>query len=467
MRNVRGIAVVDIGKTNIKIVLFSAAGEVLAQRRLANIFHEGPPYRHLDVEPALTLCRSALPELDAILPIDVVVPCSHGATVAAVEANGNLSVPVMDYTEDPPGAIVADYAKIQPSFEEAGSPRLPIALMHGLQLYWQYRLLPEAFSATTAIVPWGQYIAYRLGGELVTEVSSISCQSHLVDVRNDTPSSFIRHMGWSHLFPRRAKAWEDIGALKPEYRGSGFRGRGRVLAGVHDSNANYLRYLAAGLKKFTLVSTGTWIIGFDTEATLADLNPEQDTVTNTNVFGQLVICFRFFGGFEYDAMTHAQPGGVPSLPLVQQMIDAKTFALPSFSDAGGPVPHTGNKGSVIGPQPTTADERATLASLYCALMVSQSLKAIKARRDVIIDGPFSTNHVFLTLLAALHPQQTILASDLRDGTTAGAACLGMMDDEQLPLIPLALTAQKAAKLVGLEGYAERWLELALGNAREP
>ena len=43
-----------------------------------------------------------------------------------------------------------------------------------------------------------------------------------------------------------AKAWETVGTLRSEFLGQGFRGRGAVLAGVHDSNANYLRYLAAG-----------------------------------------------------------------------------------------------------------------------------------------------------------------------------------------------------------------------------
>ena len=464
MRNVRGIAVVDIGKTNSKIALFSPSGEMLAQRKLANTLNSGPPYKFLNPEPALDLCREALPELDQIVPIDVVVPCSHGASITCVDMDGRLSVPVMDYTEEPPPDIVAAYRAIEPGFEESGTPHLPIALLQGLQLYMESRVLPEAFSNTAAIVPWAQYFAFRLGGELVTEISSMSCQSHLVDVRNDTPSSFIRHMGWQHLFPRRAKAWEEIGTLKPEYRGGNFRGRGSIVAGVHDSSANHLRYLAAGRTKFTLVSTGTWIIGFDSEATLADLNPEKDTVTNTSVLGKLVICFRFFGGYEYDALTAKLPGGIPRLELVEGILASDTFALPSFSDAGGPVPNTGNKGKIIGRIPETADERATLASLYCALMVSESLKAISARHDVIIDGPFSTNPVFLAALAALHPNQKILASDLRDGTTAGAACLGLMDSVELPFIDLHLTQCKPMIHAGFEAYANRWQQLAYASS---
>ena len=77
----RGIAVVDVGYTNTKIALFSPEGEVLAERKAQSRHVPGPPYLWIDPEPMVALCRSALPELDAILPIDAVVPTAHGAAI--------------------------------------------------------------------------------------------------------------------------------------------------------------------------------------------------------------------------------------------------------------------------------------------------------------------------------------------------------------------------------------------------
>ena len=71
----RGIAVVDAGATNTKVILFSAEGKPVAERKIASRHVEGPPYRHIDPEPMVAICRSALPELDRMLPIDAVVPC--------------------------------------------------------------------------------------------------------------------------------------------------------------------------------------------------------------------------------------------------------------------------------------------------------------------------------------------------------------------------------------------------------
>jgi sugar (pentulose or hexulose) kinase len=252
--------------------------------------------------------------------------------------------------------------------------------------------------------------------------------------------------------------------LRGEFLGSGFRGRGNVLAGVHDSNANYLRYLAGGQKKFTLLSTGTWIIGFDTETGLASLIEEKDTVSNTDVFGNRVGSGRFFGGREFEIVSGGASGDMASLAAVQDLIATATFALPSFSDGGGPVPRTGERGRIVGAPPRTPEQKASLASRYCALMVAECLAALGSKHDIIVDGPFSRTLVFLQVLAQLRQGQRVLASDLRDGTTAGAACLALMPDGVLPHVPLALTTIASQNLNNLGHYQAAWQKLAYENS---
>ena len=457
---IRGIAVVDAGKTTTKVNLFDSSGAFLAARKVAAVTNEGPPYRTIDTKPLIAFCEEALAELDAIQPIDVVVPSAHGAALALLAEDGSLTMPVMDYTSEPPPDIIAEYNKVAPPFEETFSPTLPLALTHGLQLYWQQQNWPDAFAKTTTVVPWIQYITFLLSGKRVTEIASMSCQSHLMDVRTNTLSSLVRSQGWSHLFPPMVKAWDAVGELTPRFKNQNFRGRGIVLAGVHDSNGNYLRYLAAGQKNFTLLSTGTWIIGFNSEAKLSSLDPRKDTVSNTDVFGRPIACCRFFGGREFEMLSEGAPGNAASLGTVESLIDQGTFARPSFTESGGPVPNVGGKGKIIGPYAKTPEERASLASLYCALMVCESLDAINSKNDVVVDGPFSDNKIFLQLLSQMRGNQNILSSDLRDGTTAGAACLALMPDGSLPHAPLSLRRSQASKLAGLQAYQIEWKKLA-------
>ena len=110
------------------------------------------------------------------------------------------------------------------------------------------------------------------------------------------------------------------------------------------------------------------------------------------------------------------------------------------------MPGTGGKGRIVGPPVETAEERSSIAALYCALMCDQSLDAIGSKARIIIDGPFAENPVFLAILAALRPAQPVFASDLRDGTTAGAAVLALMEGTgRLPQIALTLRAYRAGE----------------------
>ena len=462
MQSPRGIAVIDAGATNTKIAVFSHRGIPLAERKIPSRHLEGPPYRHIDPEPVVAFCRQALPELDRVVPLDVIIPCAHGAALACLAADGSLVLPVMDYTAEPPAGIVAEYRKIEPPFSEVFCTLLPMALTHAMQLYWQERAFAQDFARIETIITWIQYVGFRLGGRAVSEISSLSCQSQLIDVPNNRFSSLARARGWDRLFAPMTDAWQIIGRLLPEFRGNGFRGEGCLLAGVHDSNANYLRYLAAGLNRFTLLSSGTWIIGFDNSTPLSSLAKERDTASNTDVFGRQVASSRFYGGREFEILAKGAPAGVASLEAVSRLIGQGTLALPSFTDSGGPVPNSGGKGRIVGPAPASLEENSTLAALYCALMVSESLDAIGSKHDVIIDGPFSENDIFLRLLAGLRARQRLFTSDLRDGTTAGAACLALMPDGRLPQIELALRTVEPAQIASLSAYCENWRRLIPG-----
>jgi sugar (pentulose or hexulose) kinase len=455
----RGIAVADVGYTHTKLILLSDELEILAERKIASPHRKGLNYSEIDAELMLQFFAQELPELDRIAPIDVVVTSAHGACIAALDGDGRLTVPLMDYMSQPPPEIVAAYTKACPSYNETSSPQLPVALLHAMQLFWQQRILPEEFARTQTILPLMQYVAHRLGGRAVTEISSMGCQTHLLDMNSFEPSSLARAEGWGSKFAPRAKAWESIGTLKPEFRGAAFNGKGTILAGIHDSNANYLRYLAAGVRDFTLLSTGTWIIGFDTGADIRGLDPAKDIVANMDVFGRRVASCRFFGGREFEIVSGGADGSLASLDTVREIVTKGVMTLPSFTESGGPLPGTGNRGRITA-KLTTDVERASLASLYCALMVSESLDAIQSKADIIVDGPFAKNHVFLACLAALRPAQCVKASDLRDGTAAGAACLALMPDGVLPRIHIDMS-EIAPAAIDLAIYQAQWRKEAV------
>ena len=166
-------------------------------------------------------------------------------------------------------------------------------------------------------------------------------------------------------------------------------------------------------------------------------------------------------------MSGGAPAEAAALVSVARLIERGTFAVASFTDSGGPLPGTGGKGRIVGPQPKSVEERSSLAALYCALMCDQSLQAIGSRARIIVDGPFAENAVFLAALAALRQPQPVLASDLRDGTTAGAAVLALMAPEgKVPHVAMNLRPQPPANLPALDRYRREWLAHSSASASD-
>ncbi len=288
------------------------------------------------------------------------------------------------------------------------------------------------------------------------EVTTLDAQTHLWNPTARAFSSLVAGQGWKPLFPPLRRAWDVLGPVRPAVAAAtGLPADTPVLCGIHDSNANYLRYLAAGLDDFTLMSTGTWVISFNTAQPLDALYEDRDTVANVDVTGRPVACSRFMGGREYAVLAGEDRGTAATLDDVAQLIAAGTMALPSFTDSGGPLPGTGGKGRVTGPQPATAARRTALATLYTALMSSLSIDLIGSANDIVIDGGFAGNALFCRLIAALRPGQTVRVSPERDGTALGAALLWRWADRDQP-VPQALDTAAAPRIAGLDDYAADW-----------
>ncbi len=92
----REIAVLDVGSTNTKALPFDHALNVAAEERLPSGRLQAPPYLAIDPAPSLALSERVLPKFDNILPIDAIVPCTHGSSLTPYDGNGALALPQMD-----------------------------------------------------------------------------------------------------------------------------------------------------------------------------------------------------------------------------------------------------------------------------------------------------------------------------------------------------------------------------------
>lgn len=445
------VAVLDVGKTNVKLLAFSEQGDVLA----ATSTRASSDGLALDVDAVEAWLRGALAAFATTYRVSAFVPTTHGAAMALI-GDDERTHAVLDYEASPPADIDAAYDSIRPDFAETLSPRLPAGLNLGRQMYWLQQSRPDVWRRTRAAIAYPQYWAWRLTGVLASEITSLGCHTDLWRPLQSRTSSLVEQQHWGDKLPPMRAAWHRVGTIRREF--SPALAGCDVLCGIHDSNAAYLRYLVGVVKPFVLVSTGTWVICFNSAGALTSLDPARDTLANVDVLGNPVACSRFMGGREYAMIIGANAANaatvVPTNADFEAVLNRGVFALPSFASTGGPFP--GHIGRVTG-TPRSPGEAAALATLYIALMTRVSIRLTGPVERIYIDGPFASNHAYCAILAALMPSIEMFAADDADGAAIGARLLARWPDMgSPPSIPLQTKRVVPMSLSGLEAYASEW-----------
>ncbi|MCP8884219.1 FGGY-family carbohydrate kinase [Devosia sp. XJ19-1] len=416
----RHVAVIDIGKTNAKVVLIDSAtrAQLAAEGTPNRVLRDGP-YPHADVERLWAFIAGCLRTFHAAHGIDGISITTHGAT-GALLAGEELALPVLDYESDAPEASEEAYARMRPGFAETLSPRLPNGLNWGAQIFWQSRAFPEDFARVTAIIPYPQYWAWRLTGTLASEVTSLGCHTDLWAPDKGDFSSLVDTMGWRQLFPGVQPAASVIGTLRPAIAAeTGLPETTPVTCGIHDSNASLLPHLGHQDAPFTIVSTGTWTILMTVGGDTAGLDPARDSLANVDAFGRPVPTARFMGGREFDVLVPEI--AEPSAADVAHVIANDVQALPSFAPGVGPF--GGNAGRwTVDPASLSAGQRTAAASLYLALVARACLDLCGLGRSITLEGPLARNGLFGAALARLSGVPVHASGDAT-GTSLGASLL--------------------------------------------
>ena len=448
--------VLDVGKTHSKLSVVDGDGAVIATRSRANIAPIRDGRRVLDADGIWAWLLATAPELAEMADVKAIVPAAHGAAAALVVGD-DLAAPVLDYEASPPDDIFAAYERERGAFAETFSPRLPLGLNLGRQLYWQEALYPEVWPKRASALLWPQYWAWRLCGERASEVTSLGCHTDLWRPAGGGYSDLAQRRGWADRLGSSRAAGDVLGVVRPELASRlGLAADCAVLCGLHDSNASLhavrgASALAGGA--FSLVSTGTWFVAFSVgPAGLPLLDPARDTLANVAVDGRPVASARFMGGREYAAIVEDAFGEGGSPADARALVSRGVMATPSFAAGCGPYPNS--QGRLAG-EPSSAGERAAVAALHLALMTDACLGLVRSEGPIVLEGRFAADLVFPAALATLRPAQPVLVCGDGDGVALGAARLWRPEAARgLDLTPVAPLD------VDLTAYAERWREAA-------
>ncbi len=451
------VAVLDIGKTNLKVLVATADGRPVESLQRPNDLALRDPYLAIDIIAVEEWFLGALAELGRRHPVRAIVATAHGCGAILCDEDGPV-LPMMDYECPTPPEIDAGYAAQGPDYREVLCSTGPGASRLTKQLLWQKTAWPERFARGTRYMTTAQYLAWRLGGLPASEISQMAAQGHLWDPVAGQPSGFVRRNGWDRLFPPFAKAGEVLGQLRPDLAArTGLARDTAILCGVHDSNANLFRYKAAGFVDRAILSTGTWMIAFVRGRPLSTLVEGRAMVSNIDVDGEPVASTLTMTGREHAIIAGEGPAtDAEALAAVPGLLARGTMALPSFVADDGPFLGAGGRGRIEGPPPVNAAERRGLAALYAAFTAHLCLEALGTSAPVVVDGGFATNLAFGRLLADLRPQGQLEMSRTKDGTALGAALLWARFERRAPVTTVELNTVPAAGIAGLAEAFRTW-----------
>ena len=444
------VAVLDIGKTNKKVSLYDSTFQTLASERkpFGVTMRDGLEVEQTD--EILAWFRGVLAQFSKEYEIRAISISSQGATCALLDEKGDLAYPVISYTSEK-GAEIADafyaqYGDRASLHRMTGTPDLGFANAAKMLFYVRSRM-PEVWARTQRALFLPQYLGYMLTGRQGMEPTYLGNHNYLWNIKAQTWSTVGCDLKADQLFPALSSPWDSLGTVTPAIaQECGLPADCTVTLGIHDSNANFLPYLAKGYPNCLLNSTGTWCVAMQL-ATTPELTEEEiahKIFFNVDVLNRPVKTSVFPGGLEYETFT-----GFTSLEdkndtsLLSQVIQNRdlfivTGVLPDatiFAHSIARVIHQDKtyllKDLRNAPdKPMTALGGAYLAALNLALAI-QSAEVFRrlgasAGTTVFIEGGFARNPQYCALLAALCPELSIVLTNLPEGTSMGAALLGWM-----------------------------------------
>ena len=449
----RTVAVIDIGKTNVKVALVDLGlmAEVALETE-ANAVIPGPPWPHFDVAGQWAFINAALRRMAAGARIEGIVVTTHGACAALLDAGGELAAPVLDYEHPGPDAVRAAYDAIRPGFDETGSPALPMGLNLGAQVHWMLDAVPDLRDRVAQVVTWPGYWGHRLTGVVASDLCSLGCHTDLWNPWRGDWSGLVARLGLAGRMAPARRPDAVLGPLRAELQAELGIGAVPVLAGIHDSNASLLPHLRGRAAPFSVVSTGTWVISMAVGGAAVVLDPARDTLVNVNALGAPVPSARFMGGREHDLIRQGG-AGLGSAGDAARVREGGVMLLPSVVGESGPFAGRAHRWTE---SPATEGERAVALGYYLALMTAECLGMIGAAGPSLIEGPFGGNDAFLRMLATA-TGRPVMASAARTGTALGAALLfgGAADGGAAGL--------EIAPDPALMPYAAAWRRAVLGQ----
>lgn len=423
-------AIFDIGKTNKKFLLFNDQFEIVyeLQVNFDEIADEdGEPCEDLKALTSWMLQTWKNIEQDQRFEITALNFTTYGASFVHLDQNGRPVTPLYNYLKKFPSSLEKTFfdkygSQIDISTVTA-SPYLGM-LNSGLQIYWLKYEHPTIFSKIATSLHFPQYCAWLFTGKLTTDYTSVGCHTMLWNFATNSYHDWVYAEGIDKL----------LLPIGREYQSGTTQFRSNTIpvgTGLHDSSSALIPYITKFEKEFLLLSTGTWCVTLNPFAKkiLDQKELLQDCLNFLSFQGSTVKASRLFIGNAHENMTKRF--------AAHFFTDKDYYKNVLFSDVtlqsnlNKPTLIQDYYNSKIQFSAPDLDQFETYEDAYHKLiwdMVQQQIISITlaaegnlTNKRLFIDGGFSKNVIFISLLKQLLPSVKIEFVEFSQGTALGAA----------------------------------------------
>ncbi|MCS6821523.1 MAG: FGGY family carbohydrate kinase [Microscillaceae bacterium] len=434
-------AVFDIGNINKKLVLFDEQFQVvhIYSARCEKVQDDdGFPADDLQFikQWAIDTWNELL--ADSRFQVKALNFTTYGATLMHIDEQGNDVTPLYSYLKEFPKDLHeqfhATYGNPLDFALETCSPPLGM-LNSGLQIYWLKYKKPHLFERIRYTLHFPQYMAHLFTGKVTTEYTSIGCHTAMWNFKKRDYHQWIKDEGIINILPDFATS--PVIDYK-EYNGVQIP----IGTGIHDSSSSLRTYLYMLEKSFLLLSfTGTWCITLN-PFEYAPLKPEdllRDCLLYMTVQGRGIRSARFFLGNEHAYQTErmAKHFDKPIDYFKSVKFDFDLFEKAQAEEDNLDKklkPHFFTEEGTIKKEETTEDWNLSVFENYeeayhrfffdMVMYLKPSIDITVKKRfpeNIVVDGGYAKNEVFLNTLKEIYNEATILVADIPEGIAIGAA----------------------------------------------
>jgi len=414
MEKIPAIAVIDVGKTNKKILVFDPDYRVLYEDSvfIPEITDEdGFPCEDIGALNDFLRAAPGRVRSDERISLKAMNFSGYGASLVHIGRGGSVKGPLYNYLkpfkDEWRNHFEAKYGSIRRVSEETASPDLG-SLNSGMQLY-RLASFNEAFRREVSYsLHLPQYLSWFFSGRAVTEITSVGCHTMLWDFNKGKYHSWVESEQLNDFFAPFHFAERPVTSDVEEH--------GLIFGtGLHDSSASLIPYLKMGGEKFVVLSTGTWTICLNPfnidPLTSAEL--EKDCLSYLTPYRDPVKASRFFSG--------------PAHDLILKKISDRFNSIPDMSKQRfKPEWHHASLQHLDISECQSPEEAYQKSMWLFILELKKSMDLSIGQtgiQRICVDGGFSRNEIFLQSLARAYPELDLYAAAVPQASAIGAAMI--------------------------------------------